>query len=317
MRINYLVVALFIFGACNNNTGSVEQPVVTNTVTPVIIEFVQVTATPIVPTVEPTQQRRDLEDGQPLAARVNNQPLYLDVFQEQVTKFNTVLGDRLPLEQIERQVLDSLLTQLIIEQQAAELGLIVTDAEVEAEINNVLAQMAADDVELWFQKNNLSRSSFLVDLHNQLLADKLFQHITQNVPTAVEQVRLRYIRVDDETTARNVIDQLKQGEAFEQLAATYSLDIAGTESGGDTGWLAQGNSNLPPEVETIAFSLRPNEVSGPIYTSDGLYIIKLEDKDPARLLSDDNLLAYKSKIFTSWLNQQRASAQIERFVALQ
>ena len=301
--------------ACNSSSY-VEQPVVASKATPATIEFVQATLTPVAPTATPTQERRDLENGRQLAARVNEQPLYLDVYREQVEEFSTVFRNEIPSEEVKERVLDDLLTQLIMEQQAEALGLSVTDAEVEAETNTILMQMTADEVELWFQQNNLSHSKFLAELRSQFLARKLFEYITRETPSSVQQIQIRYIRVSDETTARNMIAQLKQGEAFEEIAGIYSLDAANSQDVGGVEWLVRGNNDLPAEVETIAFTLRLNEVSGPIYTSNGLYIIKLEDKDPARLLSEDDLIAHKNKIFTDWLNEQRALARIESFVAL-
>ena len=322
-RIYFFAITLFIFGACTGSKNAAKPVVVSNTSgLSATIEFVQVTATPAVapimslPTVEPTRDNRELENGQPLAARVNNEPLYLDVYQKQVAKFGAALVSKATPEDVEQQVLDGLLTQMLIEQQAKEFGLAVTDAEVEAVASNVLGQVTAEDIEVWLLQNDLTYPGFLVGLRSQLLSGKVFEHVTQNTPNTAEQIWLRYIRVNDEAVAREVIARLKQGEAFELLASTYSLDGLDAESGGDSGWFARQNGVFPEEVETIAFSLQPGEVSGPIYTSNGLYIIKLEDKDPARLLSDNQLLAHNNRIFANWLNEQQLLATIERFVAL-
>lgn len=309
---------MFVLTACNSKNG-VAKPVVVDDATLATVEFVQV-VTPVTPTVQPpaaqpTRENRELENGKPLAARVNNEPVYFDVYQKQVAKFNAVKTG-IAQRSIEQQVLDGLLIQLIVEQYAAEVNLTVTDAEVEAAANGELAQLTAEQVEAWLTQNGLSRLEFLTNLRNQLITGKVFEHVTQQASNTSEQILLRYIRLEDEVGAQNIIAQLKAGEAFEFLAQTYSLDTASAENGGDLGWLTRESNLLPEEVKNIAFSLHPNEVSGPIYTSNGLYIIRLEDKDPARLLDDDELLARKNKIFTNWLNEQRASAKVERFVAL-
>ena len=310
---------MFILTACNSE-NSVAKPVMVGNATFATVEFVQVVTTPVTPTVQPpavqpTRESRELENGKPLAARVNNEPVYFDVYQKQVAKFSAV-ETGVAQKSVEQQVLDGLLIQLIIEQYAAEVNLAVTDAEVEAAANGALTQLPTEEVEVWLMQNGLSRLDFLTDLRNQLITGKVFEYVTQHTPNTSEQIWLKYIRLEDESGAQDVIAQLKAGEAFELLAQTYSLDTASAENGGDLGWFTQGSTLLPEEVETIAFSLHPNEVSGPIYTSNGLYIIRLEDKDPARLLSDDELLARKNKIFTNWLNEQRALAKVERFVAL-
>ena len=79
-------------------------------------------------------------------------------------------------------------------------------------------------------------------------------------------------------------------------------------------WIVKGLSMLPTDVETIAFSLQPGQMNGPIPTPGGFYIIKLINKETDRPLTEKMTQAFKNQIFTDWLTEQRSLAVVERFV---
>lgn len=84
--------------------------------------------------------------------------------------------------------------------------------------------------------------------------------------------------------AREVIEKLDKGEAFEELAKKYS-DHHSRMRGGDIGFAIR--SMLPVEVANIAFSLDEGEYSKePIKTSRGVFVIKVEEKEE---LDEDNI----------------------------
>lgn len=276
---------------------------------------------------ERTANVRAFENGLPLAARVNDQPLYLDIYERRVAQFERELkaknidltGEVGPaaLAQIEQQILDDLLNQLIIEQQAQILEINMTDEQVEAKAQEIITQLG-DKVQLeaWLAKNGLTYEALVADLRAQLIANQLFERVTQDVSSQVEQIRLRYIRVAEPELGQAIIEQLKTGADFAALAQTQSLDKNRGAHGGDLGWLPQNAGLLPEAVEEIAFSLQPGEVSGPIQTSQGFYIIRLEARESERLLTSSMLQLLKKQIFSAWLQEKRASALIEQYVTL-
>jgi peptidyl-prolyl cis-trans isomerase SurA len=78
-----------------------------------------------------------------------------------------------------------------------------------------------------------------------------------------------------EAGAAQLVTQMQQGAAFAQVARQFSNDSTAA-TGGDAGWLTA--SQLAPEVRPIADQLRPGELSKPIPTSAGVYIILMRDK---------------------------------------
>ncbi len=270
---------------------------------------------------------RAFEDNLPLAARVNNQPIFLDTYQKQVAQMVQALeaqgldlateSGQETLGQVQRQVLQALIDQRIIEQQAGKLGLTVTEAMLEARIQESIAQgQGQDQFEAWLAANNLTYEEFKDTLRAQLIANQVFEQITGHVPETAEQIQLRHIQVADEATARAIVEQLKNGADFATLARAQSLDESSRANGGDLGWFPRRLGPIPPAVEAMAFSLQPGQVSGPIQSPLGFHVIKLEHKEAERPLTNEMLQALKKQIFTDWLREQQSSTTVERFIGL-
>ena len=75
--------------------------------------------------------------------------------------------------------------------------------------------------------------------------------------------------------AQSLINQIQQGAPFAAVARQFSSSPTAA-NGGDAGWIAAGE--MPPEVDAVLEQLRPGQLSPPIATQDGVYIIALKDK---------------------------------------
>jgi len=78
-----------------------------------------------------------------------------------------------------------------------------------------------------------------------------------------------------EAGAAQLVAQMQQGAPFAQVARQFSNDSTAA-TGGDAGWLT--TSQLAPEVRPVVDDLRPGELSKPIPSSNGVYIILMRDK---------------------------------------
>ena len=67
------------------------------------------------------------------------------------------------------------------------------------------------------------------------------------------------------------------------------------------------------EFEDTAFSLQLNQISKPFTTTYGAHIIQLLERDAMRPLEGTALQQQQQSAFTNWLDQQRLTAQVERF----
>ncbi len=75
--------------------------------------------------------------------------------------------------------------------------------------------------------------------------------------------------------AKKIIDELKNGKSFSQLAEKYSQDIATRDRGGYIGWLSR--TEVDTEFARVVFGLNPGEVT--ILTrGEAIHIIRCESK---------------------------------------
>lgn len=104
-------------------------------------------------------------------------------------------------------------------------------------------------------------------------------HVVRREPV-VERV-LAHIRFDvgpdddaDEVLARAraVREQLVNGASFAALAGEHSDDDATAKSGGSLGLIGEGQ--LPPDLETTLFALRPGQTSVPVRTQHGWHLFR-------------------------------------------
>ena len=85
-------------------------------------------------------------------------------------------------------------------------------------------------------------------------------------------VRASHILVETEAEAKQILDKLKHGASFEELARKYSIDKASGAKGGDLGRFGRGD--FLPAFEKAVFHLKVGEISGIVKTSLGYHIIK-------------------------------------------
>lgn len=132
-----------------------------------------------------------------------------------------------------------------------------------------------------------------------------------------ERAKLRVISAGNEAKAMAALSRIRGGEDFGDVAASMSEDDYRI-MGGDIGFIHKGT--LRPEVEDAAFTLKTGETSGPIKTVNGWNIIKVEEKQPERLMSFEESREKLKKdlekkradeLMETWVSGLRAKARIE------
>jgi len=83
------------------------------------------------------------------------------------------------------------------------------------------------------------------------------------------------VRMEKRKAMEGLLERVRAGEDFGELAKIYSEDAGSKKGGGDLGYVKRGT--LVPEVERAAFALKPGEVSDIVSSSYGLHLIKVED----------------------------------------
>ena len=78
--------------------------------------------------------------------------------------------------------------------------------------------------------------------------------------------------------AQEIRTKLTEGAEFAGMAQMYSDDTT-ADLGGDWGWIDR--NTLTPELNKIAFALKPGELSDVIQIGDNFYLMRVEAKKPA------------------------------------
>lgn len=211
--------------------------------------------------------------------------------------------------QVLRDVLDSMIDEILVTRQAAEIKVSVSEEEIEAAISNVASENGIDRGT--FEKVLASRGMDMVTYRAQMRRDLLrFKVINLKVRGRVkisdEEARDYYndlvrdvrsggsyegahilVRVLADARAVDVAKQRKRaeeirarldrGEAFDALAKEASEDPATAPRGGRLG--VRGPGEIPAALERVFVDLEPGETSGPIRTSAGFHVVKLLSRE--------------------------------------
>jgi parvulin-like peptidyl-prolyl isomerase len=265
------------------------------------------------------------QDGHPLAARVNGQPIFLEAYEKQVAQTEQALIEQglilegeegqAQLAQIRQHVLNGLVEQALIEQAAAGAGISVTDGELEATVQESITMgQGQESFDQWLAENDLTLDEFREIQRSQLLASKMIEHVTALVPTTGEQVHARHILTSDPTKAQAMQEELSGGANFAALAQQSSEDISTAANGGDLGWFPRDVPLMPSVVVEVAFALEAGGTSGVIESDQGYHIIRVEAREQNRPLTPEMVLYVRQEAFETWLAEQRGNAVIERYI---
>ena len=91
-----------------------------------------------------------------------------------------------------------------------------------------------------------------------------------------EELKASHIIVNTEQEAQDILQKLKDGAIFEELAVEYSQDPSAKRNQGDLGWFTWGT--MVDNFQKAAFSMQPGEISAPVKTELGYHIIKVTDR---------------------------------------
>jgi parvulin-like peptidyl-prolyl isomerase len=322
-----MLLFLSSFVACRDNTSQASPPTTVAKETPAILPAsTQAPSPESVISPVPTDIPPSPTPAEPLAALVNDQPIFLADYEKELSRYERAQAE-LALQGFQRGsqdyrtlVLDALVERLLIVQAAEVLDISVTPEMVDEKL--IELQTAAGDTgnfEAWLEANQWTLEEFHEALTAEMLVEELVASITAEVPYSVEQVRARYLQVDDSTLAQTLLEQIEAGGDFPALAREHSLDRVTGQNGGDLGFFARG-SLLVPSVEEVAFALEPGDTSEIITDTneDGgqatYYLVQVIERDPQRPLTADLRYALLQQTFESWLDAQWQQATVIRLV---
>lgn len=281
--------------------------------------------------------------GTSVAASVNGEVIYTSDLEKEITAIARQYGMDLKSNEgqkqqaeISRIVLDQVIEQRLILQEAKRRVALATEKQIDAALADIKRNFSSEEE---FQSALDQRGLTLAGLRDRLRTNLTVRNLAAKVTRTTvsdaeiekyftdhrsefdkpEQVRVRHILLPSEAEARFVLARLGRGEKFEDLARQYSKDPGSKEQGGDLGFISRGQ--LVPEFERAAFPLQPRQISGIVKTEYGYHIIQLTDRKTAQAATLDQardqiraqLLSRKQEAdFQVWLKQVKAQAKITR-----
>ncbi|MGE5445345.1 MAG: peptidylprolyl isomerase [Ignavibacteriales bacterium] len=282
-----------------------------------------------------------------VAAVVNDDVITLSEVKEETLLINQSPGPEGP--QTQDQVLENIIEEKLLEQEAKKLGIQVTEKDVDAGIEGVKAKFNLTDEQMVevLKKQHLTPQTFREQWRRQLLANKLIGTQVQGQIAVTEdeikkyyeenngklestsEVRIAHILIpvaspDEEEQAQKlsleVAKLAKSGKNFGELAKKYSKDTSSAGKGGDLGYFKKGE--LAEALEKAVEAAPVGEIVGPVRSSDGYHIIKVIDKKKSETTSLDKSkedeireTLYQQKVdsaIKAWLEDVKKTAYIEK-----
>lgn len=230
------------------------------------------------------------------------------------------------------KLLDMLIDEKLQMKKAAEIGITVTDDEIKSEIEKAKKYFDSEDKFNEFLKGqNMDLEYFKQSVKKELTINKLIEKLTEKVVATDEDVKAYYdthqdefisvkashILLDAKEEAEKMLQRVKAGENFNELAKENSKDPTVKENSGELGYFKHGDMLEP--FEKAAFAMNPGEISDIVQTDFGFHIIKVEDKkleefeDIKEQIKGSILSDKKNSEYDKRLEEMRKNTKIEKF----
>ena len=246
------------------------------------------------------------------------------------------------ITEFKRQLLQSMIDNLLVRQAAAERGITVPDEEIDAQIEDLKGGFPSEEeFNTALTEANLTVEDLRQQLRDQLVTQRLMEQLVnetevtdeeiaayyeQNKAEFEEQAAVRASHIlfdkDDRATAERVLAEVNEGGDFAALAREHSKDPGSAAQGGDLGWSDPARPYVA-EFQGALEQLEIGQVSGLVETQYGWHVIRLDDKRDTRMqtldevrdqieqdvLQERNIAAYQE-----FLAEIRGQAEIEILV---
>jgi peptidyl-prolyl cis-trans isomerase SurA len=205
-----------------------------------------------------------------------------------------------------KNLINDLLSELLVKDRADRLNLSVTDSEVKEAVKRLKEQYGITTDQQFdesLQKSGMSRLDMEARLRDTLITNKVFaRELRPREDLTDRELREKYdhekehYRLPDRAHLREIIlvkplepgtdaavqakaadiaAKARAGEDFTKLAEQYS-EVSTKTKGGDIGEIARGE--LLPELDKAVFAAAPGSILGPIPTKSGYHILKVQER---------------------------------------
>jgi parvulin-like peptidyl-prolyl isomerase len=270
-------------------------------------------------------------------ATVGDQQISKDQFQQLMARAQkSYVAQKRPFpkagsteyEQLKGQAITFLVQQAEIDSEAKNLGVDVSDQDVDKAIAGYKKQFYGGSDARWekaLKQQNLTDEQARETIREQLVSKKVQDKVVGDVKVSPGEIfqyydthksqyvqpesrDVRHILVTKKALADSLYAQIKGGANFAKLAKQYSKDPGSAAKGGK---LTVSKGQTVPQFDKTAFSLKTGQISPPVHTQYGYHIIQaLSAIKPA---STTSLAKVKASI-KQQLTQQKKNDKLTKWL---
>lgn len=278
--------------------------------------------------------------SRPYVATVNGDKIYLEDYQLRLNQKMTMLPKNVldqpdHIKRFEKEVLDGMITEKIMDLRAKELNISISVAELEDKIKDIKKDYRKD-FSIMLTQENIQYEQWKEDFKKEMLLQKLIaMDVNANIKVSEDEaedyynehlskyktesrVRVLQIVVRDVAMAKKIEERLNTGEDFSSVAAKASI---GPEAhrGGDLGFIS--SRIMPEPLDKTIFNLSVNKISPIVQSSYGFHIFKVLEIQPAKIanftdIKEEVIADIRSQkeeaAFISWLEALKLKAVIKK-----
>lgn len=239
---------------------------------------------------------------------------------------------------LRRRIIDQMIDDILIEQDADRYKLKVTDQEVEQQIKEFMVKrnLSADEFKRQLAIQRMTRDDFARNMRRDMVRHRLIGGAVSSkvvvtdseVEQAYEQrkaefskdsmIQLAIILVPANMSAKELKERIESGQlSFAEAVNKYSQG-PGVGHGGDIGFIAW--KDLAPEWHTALSGLKPGQITDPVHVQDFaglLQVLSLKEGEilPLEAVREQIYQALHEakyeKLFQEYMQKLREKAVVE------
>jgi foldase protein PrsA len=231
---------------------------------------------------------------------------------------------------LQQQVMQFLISAQWIQGEANDLGIHVTDKDVQKEFQKQKKQSFPKEADYaaFLKSSGMSQNDILLRVKLDLLSNKIRAKVTKGKTNVTEaQIAAYYaanksrfgqpqrrdllvVLTKTQANANKAKAALASGQSFASVAKKYSIDTASKAQGGK---LTVSKGQQEQALDTAVFAAKPGVVAGPVKTQFGYYVFKVTKNTAGTQQSLDQARASIKSLLTTQNQQKALQAFVKKF----
>lgn len=202
-----------------------------------------------------------------MAAVIGSDTLTMEQYREAlVTQFKGESEAAGQTPEKRREVLDRVVHERLVALVAADEGWYRRPEYVQQKLD--------------YENEYMEREIYDEKVARPILTDSLLMDTWNRQGTEVKAAHMLFLWAPDSAAVRqkalDALAEINGGLSFPEAVTKYTEERGGRERAGELGWFTWGM--MDPAFQEACWALKPQEISGPVESSFGVHLIRLEDR---------------------------------------